>query len=80
MDTIGKKMINLDSIIRHIKKKSGYDNEYRIKLYLKDCLDNSDEIRDMIAEYVLDDMTSNLEFQDETPQEKRERLEKIERG
>ena len=73
-------MLNLDSIVRHIKKKSGYDNEYRIKLYLKDCLDNSEEIRDMIADYVLDDMTNNLEFQDESPQEKLERLERIERG
>ena len=72
-------MLNLDSVVRHIKKKSGYDNEYRIKLYLKDCL-NSDEIRDMIADYVLDDMTNNLEFQDESPQEKRERLERINNG
>ena len=79
MDTIGKQMINLDSVVRHIKKKSGYDNEYRIKLYLKDCL-NSDEIRDMIAEYVTEDMTNNLEFQDESPQEKLERLERVERG
>ena len=73
-------MLNLDSIINHIKKKSGYENEYRIKLYLKDCLDNSDEIRDMIADYVLDDMTNNLEFQDESPQDKRERLERINNG
>ena len=70
-------MLNLDSVVRHIKKRSGYDNEYRIKLYLKDCLDNSEEIRDMIAVYVLDDMTNNLEFQDESPQEKLERLERI---
>ena len=73
-------MLNLDSVVRHIKKKSGYDNEYRINLYLKDCLDNSEEIRDMIANYVLDDMTNNLEFQDESPQEKLERLERVERG
>ena len=73
-------MLNLDSVVRHIKKKSGYDNEYRIKLYLKDCLDNSEEIRDMIADYVLDDMTNNLEFQDESPQEKLERLEQINNG
>lgn len=73
-------MLNLDSIIKHIQKKSGYDNEYRIKLYLKDCLDNSEEIRDMISEYVTEDMTNNLEFQDESPQEKRERLERINNG
>lgn len=73
-------MLNLDSIIRHIKKKSGYDNEYRIKLYLQDCLRDSEEIMDMIAKYVLEDMENNLEFQDESPQEKRERLERIERG
>ena len=73
-------MLNLDSVVRHIKKKSGYDNEYRIKLYLSDCLRESNEIRDMIADYVLDDMTNNLEFQGETPQEKRERLERINNG
>ena len=73
-------MVDTDSIIRHIMKKTGYDNTYRIGLYLSDCLRDSDEIRDMIAEYVLDDMTSNLEFQDESPQEKRERLNRIERG
>lgn len=73
-------MLNLDSIIRHIKKKSGYDNEYRIKLYLQDCLRDSEEIMDMISKYVLEDMENNLEFQDESPQEKRERLERIERG
>ena len=78
MDTKGKQMINLDSIIKNNKKKSGYDNEYRIKLYLKDCLDTSDEIRDMIANYVREEMTNNLEFQDESPQEKRDRIDRIE--
>ena len=73
-------MLNLDSIIEHIKKKTGYDNTYRIKLYLSDCLRDSNEIRDMIADYVTADMTSNLEFQDESPQEKRERLERINNG
>lgn len=73
-------MLNLDSVVRLIKKKSGYDNEYRIKLYLKDCLNNSDEIREMIAAYVLEDMTNNQEFINGSPQEKRERLERIERG
>ena len=73
-------MIEFDSIIRHIINKTGYDNTYRIKLYLSDCLRESNEIRDMIADYVLDDMTNNLEFQDESPQEKRERLEQINNG
>lgn len=73
-------MVDTDSIIRHIMKKTGYDNTHRIKLYLSDCLRDSNEIRDMIADYVAADMSNNLEFQDETPQEKRERLERINSG
>lgn len=73
-------MLNLNRVIKQIKKKSGYDNEFRIKAYLNDCFDNSDEIRDMITKYVMDDMTNNLEFQEESPQEKRERLDRIENG
>lgn len=73
-------MIEFDSIIRHIINKTGYDNTYRIKLYLSDCLRESNEIRDMIADYVAADMSNNEEFINESPQEKRERLERIERG
>ena len=70
-------MVDTDSIIRHIMKKTGYDNTYRIGLYLSDCLRESNEIRDMIADYVAADMSNNEEFINESPQEKRERLARI---
>ena len=73
-------MIESDSIIRHIINKTGYDNTYRIKLYLSDCLRDSNEIRDMIADYVAADMSNNEEFVDETPHDRLARLERINNG
>jgi hypothetical protein len=73
-------MINLDNIIKDIKKKSGYDNEYRIKLYLADALRDHEDIRDLITQEVLIDMENNGEFEEETKQQRIDRLERIERG
>ena len=73
-------MLNLDSIIKHIKKKTGYDNEYRIKLHLSDTLSENEIIRDLIVTDVMDNMAKYGEFDDESPQEKRERLERIKMG
>jgi hypothetical protein len=73
-------MLNVDSLIKLIKKKTGHQEGYVIELYLNDLLREDEEIRNLIAEKVYHAMNENEEFINETKAQKRDRLERIGRG
>lgn len=69
-----------DSLIRLVKAKTGVKETSVVTRYICDVLAEDDAIRALIVQKVNIDMTNNEEFINETPQEKRDRLERIERG
>lgn len=62
--------IYADSLIDLIKKKTGHTDSYRVSLYIIDVLRDCDEVRNMIAEHVIEDMENNEEFADETQRDR----------
>lgn len=69
-----------DSLIRLVKAKTGVQETSVVERYICEVLEESEIIMDMVADFVGVYMTNGEEFINETPREKRERLERIERG